>query len=309
MIEVNGLTKRYGDVHAVDDLTFRARPGVVTGFLGPNGSGKSTSMRMILGLDAPTSGTATVAGKPLADHASPLTVIGSLLDAHAIHPKRSAFDHLHALAVTNGLGRARVNEVLDLVGLMDVAHRSGGGFSLGMGQRLGIAAALLGDPEVVMLDEPVNGLDPEGIVWIRQLLQRLAREGRTVFVSSHLMSEMELMAEQFVIIGRGRLIADVSTIELRAMADANRVTITTDEMSTLVGLLRRDGVTITVRQRDTIDVEGLSATEIGLVARDAGVALSALTAHHSTLEDVFMTLTLDAVQYHGAPAPTTKAAG
>ena len=218
MIEVTNLTKQYGETLAVDNLTFTVRPGIVTGFLGPNGSGKSTTMRMILGLDSPTSGTATVNGLPLADHGRPLTSLGFLLDAGAVHPTRSAHDHLRALALTNGLPTSRVDEVLDIVGLGEVGKRRSGGFSLGMGQRLGIAAALLGNPDVIMLDEPVNGLDPEGILWIRHLLQNLADEGRTVFVSSHLMSEMELMAEHFVIIGQGRLIKDISADELRAMA-------------------------------------------------------------------------------------------
>ncbi len=195
MINVTNLTKAYGDTLAVDSLTFTVRPGIITGFLGPNGAGKSTTMRMILGLDAPTSGTATIAGKPLAEHDMPLRRIGALLNAGAAHPKRSAYDHLRALAVTNSISTARVEHVLEMVGLAEVGKRRSGGFSLGMGQRLGIAAALLGDPEIVMLDEPVNGLDPEGILWIRQLLQELAAEGRTVFVSSHLMSEMELITD------------------------------------------------------------------------------------------------------------------
>ena len=212
MIEVTHLTKSYDETLAVNDLTFTVQPGVVTGFLGPNGSGKSTTMRLILGLDAATAGTATVGGRPLTEHTNPLKSIGFLLDAGAVHPNRSAYDHLRAMAASNGIGKSRVDEVLEVVGLTDVARRRSGGFSLGMGQRLGIASALLGDPEVVMLDEPVNGLDPEGIVWIRHLLQDLAKEGRTVFVSSHLMSEMALMAEHFVIIGRGQLIEDISAV-------------------------------------------------------------------------------------------------
>ena len=203
MIQVTNLTKTYDDTVAVDNLSFTVKPGIVTGFLGPNGAGKSTTMRMILGLDAPTSGTATIGGRSLVDHELPLKSLGFLLEAGAVHPSRSAHDHLRALAVTNGISTTRVDHVLNLVGLAEVAKSRSGGFSLGMGQRLGIAAALLGDPEVVMLDEPVNGLDPEGILWIRHLLQGLANEGRTVFVSSHLMSEMELMAEHFVIIGNG----------------------------------------------------------------------------------------------------------
>ena len=300
MIDVQELTKCYGDTTAVSELTFSVQPGIVTGFLGPNGAGKSTTMRMILGLDAPTAGSATVGGRPLAEHHHPLTVLGSMLEARAIHPKRSAYDHLLALAVTNGISPSRVNEVLDLVGLGEVARRSGGGFSLGMGQRLGIAGALLGDPAVVMLDEPVNGLDPEGILWIRHLLQDLAREGRTVFVSSHLMSEMELMAEHFVIVGRGRLIADVSVAEMRAMAAGDTTVVRSESLGELVTLLRADGVEITTTDRETVTVRGLDAATIGRVARDAGIALTSLVPRERTLEDVFMSLTAHTVQYHGA---------
>ena len=299
MIEVRNLTKRYGDVAAVDDLSFSARPGIVTGFLGPNGAGKSTTMRMILGLDAPTEGTALVAARPLPEHRAPLRSIGSLLEARAIHPKRSARNHLLALAATNGIARSRVDEVLAMVGLTDVADRSGGGFSLGMGQRLGIASALLGDPEVVMLDEPVNGLDPEGIVWIRNLLQDLAKEGRTVFVSSHLMSEMALMAEHFVIIGRGRLIEDISAVDLRARAVGERTTVRADRLDDLVGYMQRDGVEIVSDERETVSVSGMDATEIGVIARDNGIALASLIPEQRTLEELFMELTRDSVEYHG----------
>ena len=299
MIEVTNLTKTYGENVAVDDLSFTVRPGIVTGFLGPNGAGKSTTMRMIVGLDAPTSGTATVAGRPLAEHPLPLASLGSLLEAGAVHPSRSANDHLRALAVTNGIGTSRVDEVLDSVGLGDVARRRSGGFSLGMGQRLGIAAALLGDPSVVMLDEPVNGLDPEGIQWIRNLLQDLAREGRTVFVSSHLMSEMELMAEHFVIVGRGRLIQDISAEGLRAMASSDITTVTADRLDDLVALLRADDVTVDSTERGAVDVRGRSPEQIGLIARDHGIALAGLVPHRRSLEDVFMELTADTVQYHG----------
>ena len=213
MIEARGLTKRYGDKLAVDGLTFTVRPGVVTGFLGPNGAGKSTTMRMILGLDAPTSGSVTVNGKPYREHAAPLREVGALLDAGAVHPGRSAYDHLLAMAATTGISRRRVDEVVELVGIGEVARKRVGGFSLGMGQRLGIAAALLGDPQTVTLDEPVNGLDPDGILWVRTLLKDLAAEGRTVFVSSHLMSEMALTAEHLVVVGLGRLIADLSVAD------------------------------------------------------------------------------------------------
>lgn len=300
MIEVQHLTKRYGDTVAVDDLSFTVEPGIVTGFLGPNGAGKSTTMRSIIGLDTPTSGTATVNGRPLVEHDTPLRSLGSLLHAGAIHPARSAYDHLSALAVTNRIPRQRVDEVLDLVGLTEVARRSGGGFSLGMGQRLGIAGALLADPEVVMLDEPVNGLDPEGILWIRNLLQQLARDGRTVLVSSHLMSEMELMAEHFVIIGRGRLIADVTKAELEEMATGTHTIVRSDDLDSLARLLAADEVELTMDQRGSLVVRGHDASHIGRVARDAGIALSALTPQQRTLEDVFLDLTAASVQYHGA---------
>ena len=308
MIEVTNLTKAYGDHLAVDDLTFTVRPGIVTGFLGPNGAGKSTAMRMILGLDAPTVGTATVDGRPLAEHPLPLRSMGALLEAKAVHPSRSAYDHLRALAVTNGIDTDRVDEVLDIVGLGDVARRGSGGFSLGMGQRLGIAGALLGDPLVVRLDEPVNGLDPEGILWIRNLLQDLAGEGRTVFVSSHLMSEMELMAEHYVIIGRGRLIQDISADGLRAMADSNTTHVSADRIDDLVGLLRADGVTIDSTETGRVSVTGLDPEQIGVVARDHGIALTSLVADRRSLEDVFMELTAGAVEYHGHGAGGTNAA-
>ena len=308
MIHVTNLTKSYGETLAVDNLSFTVRPGIVTGFLGPNGAGKSTTMRMILGLDAPTSGTATVGGRSLVDHDRPLTSLGFLLDAGAVHPSRSAHDHLRALAVTNGISTARVDHVLELVGLTDVAKRRSGGFSLGMGQRLGIAAALLGDPDVVMLDEPVNGLDPEGILWIRNLLQQLAKEGRTVFVSSHLMSEMELMAEHFVIIGQGRLIEDISADDLRALAAGETTSVRSERLDDLVGAMRADGVEITSTGRESVNVSGLDAAEIGLIARDAGIALTSLVPEQRSLEDVFMSLTADAVQYHGGSGPTEMAA-
>lgn len=300
MIEVTNLSKHYGETKAVNNLSFTVKPGVLTGFLGPNGSGKSTTMRMILGLDAPTSGTATVAGRPMPQHERPLTSLGFLLDAGAVHPTRSAYDHLRSLAVTNAIPVSRVDDVLDIVGLGEVGRRRSGGFSLGMGQRLGIAAALLGDPEVVMLDEPVNGLDPEGIVWIRHLLQDLAAEGRTVFVSSHLMSEMELMAEHFIIIGQGELIEDISIDELQALATGERTRVRAEALEDLVGRLRGEGIAIVSAEPGTIDVSGLSAPEIGLIARDAGIALTSLIPEQRSLEDVFMSLTAESVQYHGA---------
>ena len=299
MIEVTNLTKQYGETLAVDNLTFTVRPGIVTGFLGPNGSGKSTTMRMILGLDSPTSGTATVNGLPLADHGRPLTSLGFLLDAGAVHPTRSAHDHLRALALTNGLPTSRVDEVLDIVGLGEVGKRRSGGFSLGMGQRLGIAAALLGNPDVIMLDEPVNGLEPEGILWIRHLLQNLADEGRTVFVSSHLMSEMELMTEHFVIIGQGRLIKDISADELWAMAVGEKTQVRAEQLDDLVGLMRGDGIEIVSGDRETVSVRGLTSGEIGRIAQSNNIALTSLIPEQRSLEDVFMSLTHDTVQYQG----------
>jgi ABC-2 type transport system ATP-binding protein len=300
MIHVEHLTKTYGDTRAVDDLSFEVRPGIVTGFLGPNGAGKSTTMRMILGLDRPTAGRATVNGKVLAEHAAPLTQIGSLLEARAIHPKRSARNHLRALAATTSISDRRVDEVLDIVGLSDVADRTAGGFSLGMGQRLGIASALLGDPETVMLDEPVNGLDPEGILWIRNLLKNLASDGRTVLVSSHLMSEMALTAEHFIVIGRGRLIADVSATELAAMSSGERVFVRTPQGSLLRQMLAADGVEVhdVDDAPDGFEVTGVDSDTIGRRAAETGLVLLELTPITGSLESTFMELTQDSVQYH-----------
>ena len=301
MIHVENLTKTYGTTRAVDQLTFEVRPGIVTGFLGPNGAGKSTTMRLILGLDRPTGGRATVNGKVLAEHAAPITQIGALLEAKAVHPKRSPRNHLRALAATTRLPDRRVDEVLDLVGLSDVADRPAGGFSLGMGQRLGIASALLGDPETVMLDEPVNGLDPEGILWIRHLLKQLAAEGRTVFVSSHLMSEMELMAERFVIIGRGRLIVDVSAAELAGMAARDVVHVRTPDGALLRRILADDGVEVrNTDGDDRFDVTGVDSETVGRRAAQAGLVLFELTPVAGSLEETFMDLTRDAVEYHAA---------
>lgn len=299
MIEVTGLTKRYGDNLAVDDLSFRVEPGVVTGFLGPNGAGKSTTMRMILGLDAPTAGRATVNGRPFVEQRTPLHEIGALLEAKGVHPGRPARDHLRALAATIGVSDARVDEVLEIVGLSDVARRRSGGFSLGMGQRLGIATALLGDPHTVMLDEPVNGLDPEGILWIRNLLKDLAGEGRTVFVSSHLMSEMALTAEHFIIVGRGRLIADVSADELAAMTGPATVRVRTPDAARLCDLLAGDATEIVIRGADVLEVVGLEAEDVGARAWHANLLLQELTPVRATLEEIFMDLTRDAVEYHG----------
>ncbi len=297
MIEARELTKRYGDKTAVHELSFTVRPGIVTGFLGPNGAGKSTTMRMILGLDAPTSGRVTVNGKLYRDHRAPLREVGAMLEARAIHTGRSARNHLLAMAATTGIGRRRVDEVIDLVGLHEVADRRAGQFSLGMGQRLGIASALLGDPATVMLDEPVNGLDPEGILWIRTLLKQLAAEGRTVFVSSHLMSEMALTAEHLIVVGRGTLIRDVPVAEFIASASSNSVRVRTPDPIRLRALLTGDRVTVSSTTEGQLDVTGLTSDEIGLRAAAAGIALLELSPVQASLEQAFMELTADAVEY------------
>ena len=309
MIEARGLSKRYGDKLAVDDLSFTVQPGMVTGFLGPNGAGKSTTMRLILGLDAATSGTATIDGRPYRGLGDPLREVGALLEARSIHSGRSAYNHLLALARTCGIGRSRVREVIDLVGLTDVARRRAGGFSLGMGQRLGLASALLGDPHTLILDEPVNGLDPDGIRWIRTLLKSLAAEGRTVFVSSHLMSEMAQTAEHLIVIGRGRLIADTTVADVIATAAGNSVRVRTPDVPALVALVRAEGVVATVGDDGAVTVSGLTTDEIGIRAADAGVTLLELTAQKPTLEEAFMDLTRDAVEYHGHRVPAEAAAG
>jgi ABC-2 type transport system ATP-binding protein len=298
MIEATELSKRYGDKIAVDGLTFTVKPGTVTGFLGPNGAGKSTTMRMIAGLDAPTSGHVLVDGRPYAEHPAPLRSMGTLLEAKAVHSGRSAYFHLLAMAATTGIPRHRVDDVIELVGLGDVARKRAGGFSLGMGQRLGIAAALLGDPGTLILDEPVNGLDPEGVLWVRNLLKRLAAEGRTVFVSSHLMSEMALTAEHLVVIGRGRLIADVSVAEFTASASLNSVRVRTPQATLLRNVLAADGVSVSSTERGVLDVTGLSPTQIGDLAFDAGIRVHELTVVQASLEEAFMELTRDAVEYH-----------
>jgi ABC-2 type transport system ATP-binding protein len=298
MIEAVGLSKRFGPTLAVDDLTFTVRPGVVTGFLGPNGSGKSTTMRMLLGLDAPTAGRATVNGRPYVEHSAPMCEVGALLEARAIHTGRSARNHLLALAATNGIGLRRVDEVIGMVGLDTVASKRAGGFSLGMGQRLGIATALLGDPATLILDEPVNGLDPEGILWIRNLLKSLAAEGRTVFVSSHLMSEMAVTASHLVVIGQGRLIADSSVADLTAQASRDVVMVRTEQAAELRRLLSGDGVGITASDVDRLVVTGLNSTEVGRAAADAGIALIELTPQQASLEEAFMEITKDSVEFN-----------
>jgi ABC-2 type transport system ATP-binding protein len=305
MIEAKGLTKRYGDKVAVQDLSFTVRPGIVTGFLGPNGAGKSTTMRMIVGLDAPTSGSTTVNGRKYAAHVAPVHEVGALLEAKAIHTGRTAYNHLLSLAVTTGIPRSRVDEVIDLVGLRDVARKRAGGFSLGMGQRLGIASALLGDPKTLILDEPVNGLDPEGILWIRNLLKSLASEGRTIFVSSHLMSEMALTAEHLIVIGRGRLIADTSVAEFIEQASTNTVRVRSPHASKLRDLLAGPDVTVSSSEAGTLEVAGLTSDQIGQTAADNGVTLFELAPQQASLEEAFMELTSDSVEYR-APARTEE---
>jgi ABC-2 type transport system ATP-binding protein len=309
MIEARGLTKDYGDKRAVDDLSFTVEPGIVTGFLGPNGSGKSTTMRLILGLDAPTSGSVTVNGKSYREHPAPLHEAGALLEARSVHTGRSAYNHLLALAQTHGIRRSRVDDLIDLVGLHDVAKKRAGQFSLGMGQRLGIAAALLGDPQTVMLDEPVNGLDPEGIHWIRNLLKGLAAEGRTVFVSSHLMSEMALTAEHLIVVGRGRLIADTSVDEFVSRASGNVVRVRSPQADDLVSLLAATGVTIVAVEPGVLEVTGLTAPQIGEAAAGRGIVLHELMPQQVSLEEAFMDLTRDDVEFRaGTTGLSTEAA-
>jgi ABC-2 type transport system ATP-binding protein len=307
MIEADRLSKRFGPVTAVDGLSFVVRPGHVTGFLGPNGAGKSTTMRLILGLDHPNSGTATIDGKPYRDLVEPLRVVGALLEAKAVHTGRSAYHHLLVLAQTQGLPRKRVDEVLELVGLRDVAHKRAGGFSLGMGQRLGLAAALLGDPRVLVLDEPVNGLDPEGIVWVRNLMKHLAGQGRTIFVSSHLMNEMALTAEHLIVIGRGRLIADCATEEFIARSLKRSVLVKSPDAARLTELLTAEGGSVTAGNGQALTVGGLPALRIGELAARERLVLHELTPQLASLEEAFMELTRDSVEYDaraGQPAAT-----
>ncbi|MGW5051185.1 ABC transporter ATP-binding protein [Actinokineospora sp. NPDC004072] len=297
MIEARGLSKRYGKTLAVDNLSFSVTPGRVTGFLGPNGAGKSTTMRMILGLDTPTGGTALIDGKRYAELKHPLRMVGALLDAKWVHPNRSARGHLRWLAKSNQLPAKRVDEVLDLVGLGAVANKRAGGFSLGMSQRLGIAGALLGDPQVLLFDEPVNGLDPEGILWIRKFMHRLADEGRTVFVSSHLLSEMALTAQDLIVIGRGRLIAHSSTEDFVAAATENTVRVRSPQLPVLRGALGRTGVSLR-DEGDSLVVSGMDSADIGELAAANGVVLHELSPQRGSLEEAFMQLTGDSVEYH-----------
>jgi len=300
VIEARDLTKRYGDKLAVDHLSFTVAPGTVTGFLGPNGAGKSTTMRLLLGLDRPETGTATIAGRPYRDYVEPLKVVGALLEAKAVHPGRTAKNHLLVLAQTQGIARKRVDEVIDIVGLGAVADKRAGGFSLGMGQRLGLAAALLGDPQVLMLDEPVNGLDPEGIVWIRNLLKYLASQGRTVFVSSHLMNEMAVTADHLIVIGRGRLVANCTTQEFIEGHSEHTVLVKSPDLARLREVVIAAGGRVTHDADGEFIVRNLPAPRIGELAARDGLVLYELATQHASLEEAFMELTRDSAEY-GAP--------
>src|SRR5438128_6565583 len=302
MIEAQNLTKRYGETTAVSDLTFTVKPGIVTGFLGPNGSGKSTTMRLILGLEAPSEGEVNVNGKRYAEFPAPLHEVGALLEARSVHTGRSAYNHLLALAQTHGIPKRRIAELIDLVGLQGVAKKRAGTFSWGMSQRLGIATALLGDPHTLTLDEPVNGLDPEGIHWIRNLLKGLAAEGRTVFVSSHLMSEMALTADHLIVIGRGRLIADLSVDEFVRKASKNIVRVRSPQASKLRDLLVGPDVMVEAVEPGVLEIVGLSAEQIGDAAAERGFAIHELTPQHASLEEAFMDLTREDVEYRAGQA-------
>ena len=303
MIEAVHLSKRYGPTRAVDDLTFTVAAGQVTGFLGPNGSGKSTTMRMIVGLDTPSSGRVTVGGRPYRGLRFPLHEVGALVDANAAHPGRSARNHLLWLADSNRLRRTRVDEVLGMVGLGEVAHRRAGTFSLGMAQRLGIAAALLGDPQVLIFDEPINGLDPEGILWVRHLLRSLADEGRTVLVSSHLMSEMALTADHLIIIGRGRLLATGSVADFIERSSGHHVHALTDDPTALGALLLAKGATVTADGSEGLSISGIESRDVGILAATAGLTLYELSTQHASLEDAFMQLTHEHAEFR-TPADT-----
>jgi ABC-2 type transport system ATP-binding protein len=309
MIDANNLTKRYGDKTAVDGLTFTVKPGIVTGFLGPNGSGKSTTMRLILGLDAPNEGAVTVGGKAYRDFPAPLHEVGVLLEARSVHTGRSAYHHLLAQAQTHGIPRSRVDELISLVGLDEVARKRAGQFSLGMGQRLGIAAALLGDPEVLILDEPINGLDPEGIRWIRDLLKGLAAEGRTVFLSSHLMSEMSLTADHLIIIGRGRLIRDVGLAEFVDEWSTNVVRVRSPQATQLRELILGPDIRVSSAEPSVLEVKGLTAEAIGDAAARKGIALHELTTEKTSLEEAFMELTHEETEFRAATPINDNHAG
>ncbi|UVJ39585.1 ABC transporter ATP-binding protein [Arthrobacter sp. CJ23] len=312
MIEAKGLTKVYGDKTAVGGVSFTVQAGRVTGFLGPNGAGKSTTMRMIMGLDAPTAGTVTVNGVPFAKHLAPLREIGALLDAKAVHTSRTAYNHLLAMAATHSIPKKRIHEVIEMTGLGDVAKKKVKGFSLGMGQRLGIAAALLGDPQTIILDEPVNGLDPEGVVWVRNLVKYLASEGRTVFLSSHLMSEMALTADHLIVIGRGKIIADAPIKEIITGKGQARTRVRTDQPERLMQLLAANGVSVEAQDRELLEVTGLDPRGIARAALDNQVMVYELTPLQASLEEAYMELTKDEVEYHShitTGAPVSAQAG
>jgi ABC-2 type transport system ATP-binding protein len=297
MITAEGLVKRYGAKTAVNDISFTVRPGQVTGFLGPNGAGKSTTMRMIVGLDRPSEGHVTVNGKPYAAHRAPLHEVGALLDAKAVHTGRTAYNHLLAMAATHGIGASRVREVIELTGLESVARKRVGGFSLGMGQRLGIAAAMLGDPSTLILDEPVNGLDPEGVLWVRQFVRHLASEGRTIFLSSHLMSEMALTADHLIVLGRGEIIADAPVADIIAGGTRPRVLVRSPHSSQLADLLAAPDVAVVRSEAGVLEITGVEASGIGDLAAQHGLAIHELTPLSASLEEAYMALTADAVEY------------
>jgi len=298
MIEATNLTKRYGKKTAVDDVTFTVEPGRVTGFLGPNGAGKSTTMRMIVGLDRPTAGRVRVNGRAYAEHRAPLAEVGTLLDAKAVHTGRTAYNHLLAMAATHGISKKRVAEVIEMTGLESVAGKRVGGFSLGMGQRLGIAAALLGDPQTLILDEPVNGLDPEGVLWVRNLVRFLASQGRTVLLSSHLMSEMAQTADHIIVLGRGKVIADAPVGEIVARAAGGAVVVRSPQAAALEEALRATSAAVTQTESDRLEVTGVPAERIGEIAAGAGIVLHELTPTNGSLESAYMQLTADEVEYH-----------
>ncbi len=302
-IEVTGLRKRFGSAMALDGMSFTVQPGLVTGFVGPNGAGKSTTMRVILGLDAPEAGTALVGGQPYRTLRHPLSHVGALLDASALQPGRSARNHLLWLARSQGLTSSRADEVIDLVGLREVIKRKTGGYSLGMRQRLGIAAAMLGDPPVLMMDEPFNGMDPEGIIWIRGFLRSLARQGRAILVSSHLMSELQDTADHLVVVGRGKVIADTSVTDLIEAASSDRITLRTTARPDAMTVLANAGATVAVTDRDTLTISGLTGVRVAELLGRGNVPFSELSAHHASLEEAYMELTRDAVEFHAGKAP------
>ncbi|CAN5141076.1 ABC transporter ATP-binding protein [soil metagenome] len=308
MIEAHSLTKMYGSKTAVDSVSFVVRPGMVTGFLGPNGAGKSTTMRMIVGLDRPTGGSVTVNGRAYREHHAPLHEVGVLLDAKAVHQGRSAYNHLLALGATHGIGASRVREVIEMTGLESVATKRVGGFSLGMGQRLGIAAAMLGDPSTLILDEPVNGLDPEGVMWVRELVRFLASEGRTILLSSHLMSEMALTADHIIVLGKGRVLADAPVADMISASTVSSVRAVSPQAGEIARLLTSPDVTITSVDGLTLEIVGLTAAAVGEAAAAAGIVLHELTPLKGSLEDAYVNLTADSVEYRTHPSTLTTAA-